>query len=109
MRFGPLNRHSLRRQATISRLESVDSIFHSYMLMQVNFFCQEALVRKLSNNNNNKIYTRKTLCMPQDVHQGVLIVTAKTSPKNQQQKREDVIYSIPEGKKPLFMDLKTFF
>ena len=47
--------------------------------------------------------------MPQDGHQGVLIVTAKTSPKNQQQKREDVIYSIPEGKKPLFMDLKTFF
>ena len=111
LRFAGLNGHSLRRQGfgvLLSRLESVDSIFHSYTLMQVNFFCQGALVRKLSNNNNNKIYTRNTLCMPQDVHQGVLIVTAKTSPKNQQQKREDVIYSIQEGKKPLFMDLKTF-
>ena len=120
LRFAALNRHSLRRQGfgvLLSRLESVDSIFHSYTLMQVNFFCQGALVRKLSNNNNNnKIYTRKTLCMPQDGHQGVLIVTAKTSPKNQQQKREDVIYSIKtrrktiskRAKKPLFMDLKTF-
>ena len=102
LRFAALNRYSLRRQGfgvLLSRLESVDSIFHSYTLMQVNFFCQGALVRKLSNNNNNKIYTRKTLCMPQDGHQGVLIVTAKTSPKNQQQKREDVIYSIKTEEK----------
>ena len=83
LRFAALNRHSLRRQGfgvLLSRLESVDSIFHSYTLMQVNFFCQGALVRKLSNNNNKKIYTRKTLCMPQDGHQGVLIVIVGEGP-----------------------------
>ena len=104
LRFAALNRHSLRRQGfgvLLSRLESVDSIFHSYTLMQVNFFCQGALVRKLSNNNNNnKIYTRKTLCMPQDVHQGVLIVTAKT-------RRRDIFD--PIGQRTLVYGLEDFF
>jgi len=118
LRVTALNRHTIRQGfgVLLSRLESVDSIFHSYTLMQVNFFCQGALVRKRSNNNHNKIYTRKTLCMPQDGHQGVLIVTAKTSPKNQQQKREDVIYSIkteekqsPRGQKTLVYGLEDFF
>ena len=84
LRFSALNRHKVRRQGfgvLLSGLESVDSIFHSYTLMQVNFFC----------------------------HQGVLIVTAKTSPKNQQQKREGVIYSIQEGKKTLVYGLEDFF